>query len=63
MAEFKYEVVEKIGVLSQGKGGWVREINLVSWAKENLNMISVTGQQTTPKWARAFPLPQKKWQF
>ena len=31
MAEFKYEIVEKIGVLSQGKGGWQREINLVSW--------------------------------
>lgn len=33
MAEFKYEVVQKIGVLSQGKGGWVRELNLVSWGE------------------------------
>ena len=31
MAEFKYEIVEKLGVLSQGKGGWQRELNLVSW--------------------------------
>ncbi|MEG2192961.1 MAG: PC4/YdbC family ssDNA-binding protein, partial [Oscillospiraceae bacterium] len=30
---FKYEVVKKIGVLSQGKGGWVRELNLVSWGE------------------------------
>lgn len=30
-AEFKYEIVEKLGVLSQGKGGWQKEINLVSW--------------------------------
>lgn len=33
MAEFKYEVTKKIGVLSQGKGGWVREVNLVSWGE------------------------------
>ena len=33
MAEFKYEIVEKLGVLSQGKGGWQREINLVSWGE------------------------------
>lgn len=31
MAEFKYEIVEKLGVISQGKGGWERQINLVSW--------------------------------
>lgn len=33
MAEFKYEVTKKIGVLSQGKSGWVRELNLVSWGE------------------------------
>ena len=31
MAEFKYEIIEKLGVLSQRKGGWQKEINLVSW--------------------------------
>lgn len=31
MAEFKYEIVKKLGVISQGKGGWARELNLVSW--------------------------------
>ena len=31
MAEFKYEIVEKLGVISQGKGGWERQLNLVSW--------------------------------
>ncbi len=33
MAEFKFEIVESLGVLSQGKGGWVRELNLVSWGE------------------------------
>ncbi len=31
MAEFKYEIVENLGLISQGKGGWQRELNLVSW--------------------------------
>lgn len=31
MAEFKYEIVKKLGTISQGKGGWQRELNLVSW--------------------------------
>lgn len=31
MAEFKYEVVERIAVLSQSPNGWERQLNLVSW--------------------------------
>jgi hypothetical protein len=29
--EIKFEIVEKIGVLSEGNKGWRREINQVSW--------------------------------
>lgn len=29
--EIKYEIVEKIGVLSESAKGWRKEINLVSW--------------------------------
>ena len=28
---FKFEVVEEIGVLSEGTNGWQKELNLVSW--------------------------------
>ena len=31
MAEFKYEVTETLGVLSETGNGWFKEINLVSW--------------------------------
>lgn len=31
MAEFKFEVVEQIGVLSENAKGWRKEFNLVSW--------------------------------
>ena len=30
MSEFKYDIVEKIAVLSE-KGDWTKELNLVSW--------------------------------
>lgn len=31
MADFKYEIVERLGVLSTDKRGWTKELNLVSW--------------------------------
>ena len=31
MADFQYEIVEEIGVLSEGSKGWRKELNKVSW--------------------------------
>ena len=31
MAEFKFEITEKIGVLSTNAKGWERQLNMVSW--------------------------------
>ena len=31
MAEFKYEIVKHIGVLSESAKGWTKELNLISW--------------------------------
>ncbi len=31
MADFKYEIVENLGVLSTSASGWTRELNLISW--------------------------------
>ena len=31
MAEFTYEVVEELGVLSETARGWTKEFNLISW--------------------------------
>ncbi len=31
MADIKYEIVKKIGVLSKAGSGWSKELNLVSW--------------------------------
>ena len=31
MADIKFEIKEKIGVLSESAKGWTKELNLVSW--------------------------------
>ena len=31
MAEFSYEIIKQIGVLSESPKGWKRELNLISW--------------------------------
>ena len=31
MADFQYEIVEKIGVLSESPKGWTKELNRISW--------------------------------
>lgn len=31
MADIKFEIVEEIGVLSEGSKGWRKEINRISW--------------------------------
>jgi hypothetical protein len=31
MADIKYEIVQKIGVLSTSASGWAKELNLISW--------------------------------
>ncbi|MCD7774031.1 MAG: hypothetical protein LUH40_00410 [Clostridiales bacterium] len=31
MPEFSYKIVKSFGVISEGTGGWAKELNLVSW--------------------------------
>ena len=31
MPEIKYEIVETIGIVSEGKNGWNKELKLVKW--------------------------------
>ncbi len=31
MSELKFEIVKHIGVIGEGKEGWKKEINVVSW--------------------------------
>lgn len=31
MADFKFDIVEHLGVISENPKGWTKELNLVSW--------------------------------
>lgn len=31
MADIKFEIKEKVGVLSEGSKGWEKQLNLISW--------------------------------
>lgn len=33
MPEIKFEIVEKLGVLSENEKGWKKELNIVSWSE------------------------------
>jgi len=49
MAEIKYEIVKKIGVLSKSVSGWAKELNLISWndrdAKYDIRDWSADGEK------------------
>jgi len=32
MEEIQFDVVKHIGVVSEGRGGWKKELNMVSWS-------------------------------
>lgn len=52
MADFKYEIVEHIGTLSESAKGWTKELNKISWNGGDLNMILETGRRDMKKWVR-----------
>ena len=31
MPDFSYQILKHIGVISEGSGGWAKELNLISW--------------------------------
>jgi hypothetical protein len=32
MADIEFDITKHFGVISEGKGGWKKELNLVSWS-------------------------------
>lgn len=33
MSNFSYEIIEKLGQVSESSSGWTKELNLISWNK------------------------------
>ena len=38
MADISFEIVKHFGVISEEKGGWKKELNLVSWNGRNAKL-------------------------
>ena len=53
MAEFTYEVTERIAVLSTNARGWDAQLNMVSWNATRRSTTSATGPPTAAAWPRA----------
>jgi hypothetical protein len=49
MSDIKYEIIQKIGVVSKTASGWAKELNLISWndrePKYDLRDWSADGQK------------------
>jgi len=49
MADIKYEIVKKVGILSKAASGWAKELNLISWndrdAKYDIRDWSADGEK------------------
>jgi len=49
MADIKYEIVKKVGILSKSASGWAKELNLISWndrdAKYDIRDWSADGEK------------------
>ena len=56
MAEFSFEIEEKLLVLSENDKGWTKELNRVSFNGAH-------GVQTIPRWVRGLPLAMKNSKF
>ncbi len=59
MAEFKYEITQELGVISEGK--YNIELNMVSWNDREPKYDIRSWAPTTAEWARAFRSQKKKW--
>ena len=35
MSDIKYEIIEQLGVLSEGSKGWKKELNLIAWGERD----------------------------
>lgn len=59
MSDFKFEITESLGVLSENAKGWTKELNKVSWNGRDPNMTSGNGIRSTSTWVRGLRLPMK----
>ena len=63
MAEFSFEIEEKLLVLSENDKGWTKELNRVSFNGAPAKYDIRTWSPTLPRWARGLPSATKNSKF
>lgn len=61
MADFKYEIVEHIGTLSESAKDGQRNSTEFHGMVENQSMISETGHRNTRRWERVLRCLRMRW--
>ena len=61
MADFKYEIVEHIGTLSESAKGWTKELNKISWNGGEPKYDIGTGHRNVRKWEKVSLCLRMKW--
>ena len=63
MAELKFEITERIGVLSENAKGWTKELNKVSWNEREPKYDLREWNPDHSRMARVSLLLTKKWKL
>lgn len=60
MNQINYEIKERIGIISENKNGWTKELNLVSWNDNNPKYDIRDWNPTHDKMSRGITLTEEE---
>lgn len=60
MNQINYEIKEHIGIISENKNGWTKELNLVSWNDNDLKYDIRDWNPTHDKMSRGITLTEEE---
>ena len=63
MAELKFEITERIGVLSENAKGWTKELNKVSWNEREPKYDLREWNPDHSRMGKGITLTAKKWKL
>lgn len=60
MAEIKFDIVEKVGIIGEGSKGWKKELNLISWNDRKAKADIRDWDETHEKMGKGVTLGKKE---
>ena len=58
--DFTFEITKQLGIVSEGKGGWTMELNLVSWSGRPAKYDSRSWSPDHKKMGKGITLTQEE---